>query len=296
MTPSLRPLGATSLLVSPIGLGTVKLGRNEGVKYPDGFALPDDAHVDQLLKAAADLGVNLIDTAPAYGLSETRLGERLHRARWFGGRDRWVLCTKAGEEFSSAADSPTGEASSRFDFSPDAVRKSIHRSLQRLRTDHLDIVLLHSDGRDEWILRHSGGFDALLDLHRQGLVRAVGISTKSPAGTHAALDAIAASNVPGVVMVTLNAAERDELPAIARAHALGVGVLAKKALLSGHIDQIRRHAPAELAAANNDPVEAACRVVFAPAHPGVSSMIVGTLNPDHLAHAVQAQHRAVSSP
>jgi aryl-alcohol dehydrogenase-like predicted oxidoreductase len=40
-----RPLGATELLVSPLGLGTVKLGRDQGVKYPTGFTIPDDAAV-----------------------------------------------------------------------------------------------------------------------------------------------------------------------------------------------------------------------------------------------------------
>lgn len=291
----LRPLGATGILISPVGLGTVKIGRNEGVKYPSGFALPDDAHVDRLLKTAADLGVNLVDTAPAYGTSETRLGETMRRAAWLGLRERWVLSTKVGEEFVTASDSPSGQPTSRFDFSPESVRASVRRSLDRLGTEYLDVVLLHSDGRDEWIMRSSGGYDALLDLQRQGLVRAVGISTKSAAGTAAALDVMAHTMSPGVVMVTLNAAERDEAANIARAHTLGIGVLVKKALLSGHIDLIRQYAPAEVTASKDgsDPVEASCRVVLA--HQGVSSMIVGTINPNHLAHAVHAAHRAISA-
>src|SRR5690606_39506858 len=69
-----RPLGNTGLQASPLGLGTVKIGRNQGVKYPSGFDLPDDGQVRDLLALARGLGINLLDTAPAYGTSEERLG------------------------------------------------------------------------------------------------------------------------------------------------------------------------------------------------------------------------------
>lgn len=57
-----RPLGIHGPLVSPLGLGTVKLGRDQGVKYPNGFRIPDDDEARMLLKLARDLGINLIDT------------------------------------------------------------------------------------------------------------------------------------------------------------------------------------------------------------------------------------------
>lgn len=71
-----RPLGDTGLAVSPLGLGTVKFGRDQGVKYPSGFTIPDDREAADLLALARDLGINLIDTAPAYGRSEERLACR----------------------------------------------------------------------------------------------------------------------------------------------------------------------------------------------------------------------------
>src|SRR5690606_11080396 len=128
-----RPLGRSGMQISPLGLGTVKLGRNQGVKYPQGFALPDDAAAARLLDTARELGVILIDTAPAYGSSEERLGALLA-----GERRHWLRCTKVGEEFEN------GE--SRFDFSPAHTRFNIERSLQRLRTEVLEIVLVHSSG------------------------------------------------------------------------------------------------------------------------------------------------------
>ncbi|CAM5400811.1 Aldo/keto reductase OS=Stutzerimonas stutzeri OX=316 GN=CXK95_05815 PE=4 SV=1 [Stutzerimonas stutzeri] len=67
-----RPLGSTGLTISPLGLGTVKLGRDQGVKYPSGFAIPDDAQARRLLALARELGIDLIDAAPAYGVGEER--------------------------------------------------------------------------------------------------------------------------------------------------------------------------------------------------------------------------------
>ncbi len=90
----LRALGTTGLRVSTLGLGTVKLGRNQGVKYPQPFELPSDQQALALLELAWDLGINLLDTAPAYGLSEERLGRLLRQCR----RD-WVIVTKVGEVF-----------------------------------------------------------------------------------------------------------------------------------------------------------------------------------------------------
>ncbi len=56
--------------VSPLGLGTVKLSRDKGVKYPAGFKIPSDRKALNLIALAKDLGINLIDTAPVYGNSE----------------------------------------------------------------------------------------------------------------------------------------------------------------------------------------------------------------------------------
>lgn len=249
-----RALGRSGILVSPIGLGTVKFGRATGVRYPKAFAIPADAAADMLLRRAHELGVNVLDTAPAYGVSEERLGKLLK-----GWRDSWVLCTKAGEEF----DPKTGQ--SRFDFSPEAVTASVERSLKRLGTDRLDCVLLHSDGRDEWILRESGGYDALVRLRERGLIRCAGASTKTPEG------ALLAAERCDVVMVTLNPRAQADLPAVEAAQRTGAGVFVKKALDSGWV------APPDA------PPEQAKRAVaealgFALRQPGVSCVIVGTTN------------------
>ena len=239
-----RPLGHTGMSVSLLGLGTVKFGRNQGVRYPEPFEVPDDAAAARLLGLARELGINLLDTAPAYGESEARLGRLLG-----GQRNRWLISTKVGETFS--------DGHSSYDFTPEAVRQSVRRSLQRLRTDYLDIVLIHSDGNDLAVLEDSGALEALQDLKAEGVIRATGISHKSVHGGERAM-ALGAD----VLMATLNLDHTGEANLIARAGEAGVGVLVKKALASGHagLDSLR----------------------YAASRPGVSSVIVGTLNPDHL--------------
>lgn len=241
----MRLLGATHISVSLLGLGTVKIGRNEGVKYPQGFDLPDDASVTALLHTARELGINLIDTAPAYGVSEARLGQLLP-----GRRQDWVIVSKAGEYFEGGA--------SRFDFSPAAIRASVENSLRLLRTDYLDAVLLHSDGIDEAGERFLPAAAMLNELKRQGLIRAGGFSCKTVAGGEKLLPHV------DVLMATYNPGYTDEAPLIARAAAQGKGVLVKKALASGHA--------ADPAAA----LKAAATL------PGVCSIVVGTLSPANL--------------
>ena len=234
---------APGIEVSRIGLGTVKLGRNQGVKYPRAFDLPSMADARVLIATARELGINLIDTAPAYGLAEARVGELLKSQR-----QDWIVGTKVGEDFDGA---------SHFDFSLAGAQSSLHRSFQRLNTDYLDYVLLHSDGDDSAVL-NSGACEALVHARREGSVRAIGISSKTLDGALMALDMGL-----DIVMVTLNSETTGERPACIQAAARGRGVLIKKALGSGHLN------PAD-------------SLTFVDQTPGVTSIISGTLNPDHL--------------
>lgn len=256
----LKPLGSTGILVSPLGLGTVKLGRNEQVKYPRPFEIPDDAAVVRLLSLARELGINLLDTAPAYGNSEERLGRLLP-----GPREDWVIVSKVGEFFENGQ--------SRFDFSYESTLRTVERSLRNLKTDYLDGVLIHSDGDDLRILEQEGVLDALQDLKRRGLIRAHGMSTKTVAGGLRAVEEL------DLVMATCNPGYRDEIPVLEAAQAKGKGVLIKKALQSGHVDK--------------QGVEAAMGFIFS--QPGVSSIMVGTINPVHLRANVAVVERVLAA-
>lgn len=246
-----RPLGSTGLETSVLALGTVKFGRRLGLKYTAPPELPTDHELHALLDMAQELGITTLDTAPAYGVSEQRLGSLLADR---GDRDRWLVCTKAGEHFDET-DGPDG--SSSFDFSPAGIRASVERSIVRLRTDVVDVVLLHSSGEDELALFEEP-LDTLRAMQRAGHVRAVGASTKSPEGGRRCVERC------DVAMLTINVEAHADGPACAGAARAGVGVLAKKPLASG---------------STGDP---AASLRFVLAQPGVSAAVVGTTSPDHL--------------
>ena len=247
-----RTFGDTGLEVSAIGLGTVKLGRNKGVKYPEKFSIPNDRDAMNLISKASDLGINLIDTAPSYGNSEERLGRLLKTTR-----NHWVICSKVGEEFQNGQ--------SRFNFSPEHTRFSIERSLKRLKTDVIDIVLVHSDGDDKNIIKNYGTLEALAELKYEGKIQAFGMSCKTTEG-----GLLAAKKSDGV-MVTWNLGYDDDLPVIDYCAENNKGVFVKKALNSGH------------ATLSNGVVsiQKSLKMIFE--HQGVSSAIIGTINPEHLA-------------
>lgn len=256
----LRAFGETGIQVSPLGLGTVKLGRNQQVKYPDAYEIPDDDATVRLLSLAHELGINLLDTAPAYGNSEERLGQLLP-----GSRDDWVIVSKVGEFFKGGQ--------SHFDFSYDTTIHTVEQSLLNLNTDYLDAVLIHSDGDDCRVLKEEGVLDALRILKERGLIRAHGMSTKTVDGGLLAVDET------DIVMITCNPAYQDELPVLRAADSRRRGVLIKKALQSGHIEA--------------EGVEAAMKFIFA--QPGVSSVMVGTITPDHLRNNVVAVEAAIKA-
>ena len=249
-----RQMGSTGIEVSVLGLGTVKLGRDQEVKYPAGFTIPNDNEVRDLLALAKELGINFIDTAPAYGNSEERLGQLMTNP------NDWVIMTKVGEIFEN------GQSS--FDFSAEHTRMSVERSLKRLKRESLDLVLVHSNGDDMNIINNEGALEELDRLKEKGLIRSYGMSTKTVEGGMWIVENT------DVVMATLNLSDDHDLPVIKRAHELNKGVIIKKGLQSGHADK----------SAGGGGIERAFEYIFS--HPGISSVIIGTINPQHLKYNV----------
>lgn len=253
----------TGLAVSPLGLGTVKLGRNKGVKYPAAFKIPDDKQALDLLSQAWDLGINLIDTAPAYGNSEERLGQLLPNLN----KD-WIIATKVGETF----EAETGN--SHYNFTPEFIRKSIEQSLKKLQRNVLDIVLIHSNGNDKHIIEHYGALDVLNDLKQQGLIRATGMSTKTVEGGLLTLQH------SDIAMVMHNLDYQDEQAVIDQAAKDNKAIFIKKALGSGHLTNDITKA---------DPVQANFDFIYQ--NPAVTSIIIGTITPKHLIdNVIKASH------
>ena len=247
-------LGRTGLQVSPLGFGAFKIGRNEKIKYPQPYDLPDEPTVARLLDGVLELGITHIDTAPAYGISEERIGRCL-AAR----RSEFLLSTKVGEVFEA------GE--SRYVFDREAVRESIFGSLRRLRTDVLDVVLIHAPADDVRVLTDTPVVETLQALQTAGHVRAIGFSGKTVAAATMALE------WADVLMVEYHARDTSHAGLIAETGQRGIGVFVKKGLASGYLP-------------------AAEAIPFVLQTPGVTSLVVGGLSLEHLAENVRIANAA----
>lgn len=146
--------------VSEIGLGTWQLGGTEWGDVPESQAL-------DTLAAAADAGVNFLDTADIYGLgrSESLIG-RFLRGR--ADRDRFVIATKFGRH---------PQPGWPDNFTPQWVRRHTEESLRRLGVDAIDLTQAHCLPLDQ--LRAAGTFDALRRLREEGKIKAFGASVES---------------------------------------------------------------------------------------------------------------------
>ena len=258
-------IAETGLAVSPLGLGTVKLGRTAGVKYPDSFKIPDDVQTLKLLSEASDLGINLIDTAPSYGNSEQRLGQLLPKLN-----REWVIATKVGELFNADL------AQSHYNFTAEFIKQSVVQSLKNLRRDVLDIVLIHSDGNDQHIIQHLGVLEILNDLKQQGLIRATGMSTKTVNGGLLALQQ------SDIAMVMHNLGYQDEQAVLDQAATSNKAVFIKKALNSGHLAS---------SSSVTDPVQASFDSIYQ--NPAVTSIVIGTITLSHLTSNVSKAVKAL---
>ena len=153
-----RRMGNTDLDVGVLGFGAAEIGY-EGAS---------EDTVRTLLNEALDAGLNVIDTAECYVNSEELIGNTVSERR-----DEFHLFTKCGH--------PDGMGSE--DWSKDSILKSVERSLKRLRTDHVDLVLLHSC--PEAVLRKGEATEALQEARDRGHTRYIGYSGDSTAALYA---------------------------------------------------------------------------------------------------------------
>lgn len=279
-----RTLGRTGIQVSPYALGALMFATSMG-------NAPEDSA--RIIHKALDAGINVVDTADAYGDSEDVVGEALK-----GRRDDVVLATKFGR--------PTGQDPNHRGASRRWIVTAVESSLRRLRTDYIDIYQLHRPDPGTDI---EETLSALTDLIRSGKVRAIGASQTPASGIVEAQcvaerRGLARFHTEQPAYSILNRGiEREVLPAIQR---LGMGTLVwgplGQGLLTGrvrknehndlhraglvrHLSDERRLDVVEklipLAAEAGLPMTHLA-MAFTIAHPGVTSALLGARTMDHL--------------
>jgi aryl-alcohol dehydrogenase-like predicted oxidoreductase len=279
-----RALGRTGSDVTILGYGAMELrGQPRGPQITD-----EDA--GRLLNAVLDSGINLIDTSPDYGRSEELIGTYLaHR------RDEYFLASKCGCPVETPADAPPPYP---HDYSKQNVRAAVERSLRRLRTDRIDLVQVHMSPSVA-TLEENGTIEVLKDLQAEGKVRFIGMSGILPN-----LPGHIAMNVFDAFQIPYSAIQRDHENLITEAVDKGAGTLIRGGAARGAASEEKNWTVGPLTQdpgvgqrnwatsgvedlineAGIDRQEFILR--FTLSHPGLSTTIVGTANPAHLANNI----------
>jgi aryl-alcohol dehydrogenase-like predicted oxidoreductase len=276
-----RTLGRTGADVTILSYGAMELrGQPSGPEISD----PD---AGRLLNAVLDSGINLIDTSPDYGRSEELIGTYVgHR------RDEFFLASKCG----CLVEIPAGMAPPYpHDYSPANVRADVEQSLRRLRTDRLDLVQVHMSP-SQATLEENHTVETLQDLRAEGKVRFIGMSGILPD-----LPDQIAMGVFDVFQIPYSAVQRDHEELVTRAADAGAGTLIRGGVARGAPaeDKDWRTGPLSqdpglaqrnweasgitgvLREAGMSNMEFMLRCTLS--LPALSTTIVGTSNPDHLA-------------
>jgi aryl-alcohol dehydrogenase-like predicted oxidoreductase len=268
--------GNTGLRVSVAGLGTggfSRMGLKSG-KSEDEAA--------RLILDGTELGINVIDTAPSYGDSEMKLGRALATRR-----DRVVLVTKGGYGVDGTSD-----------WTRPCLARGIDRALERLRTDHVDVFLLHSCPLET--LARGDLVEELLIAKKAGKIRAVGYS-----GDNDALAWAAREPSIDVVETSLSPFDQAALAHIEVASARGAGILAKRPLGNAPWRFATRPERHDIATywdrhremnfgVHDRPFDLALR--FSAHAPGVVAALVGTGDIAHLERASASVERGPLPP
>jgi aryl-alcohol dehydrogenase-like predicted oxidoreductase len=281
-----RTLGRTNLSVSALALGTVELGLDYGIQAPGHFGRPAENAAIRLVHVALDAGVNLIDTARAYGDSETVLGRALR-----GRRDRVVLATKVGVHRRDGMLPPDEELRRH-------MLAELETSLLHLQTDYVDLWQLHNV--DAAVLARRDELAAIFaEARSSGKARWSGGSFYGAVLPAQAL----ADDLFDVLQVTYSVFDQriaDRVLPLSRS--ANVGVLVRSVLLKGALTERADHLPDHLetlrarsrsfrqsvssAGLGLRPAQAA--LAFALAEPQIDAVLVGVRSEEELYENLEA--------
>ena len=197
-------LGSTGLQVSRLGFGGIPVQRI------------DQPRTRQLLEAAHKAGINYIDTARAYTVSEEWIGQALQQS---GLRDEFVIATKCRA------------------ITAEEMAEELNASLRSLRTDHIELYQFHNPSPEDFdrIIAPGGALEALKSAHAVGIVEHIGVTAHLAATFEKAL---ACPDID-TIMFPYNIVEQQGADLIARCKAAGKAFIAMKPLAGGAIESGR---------------------------------------------------------
>ena len=281
-------LGRTGYETTRLGFGAMEVG---------GIGAPlSDPQVERLLNAVLDSGINLIDTAPDYRASEELIGSFLASRR-----QEFFLASKCGCLVDRIPELRNGRL--EHDFSAKNVRAGVEQSLRRMKTDHLDLVQVHSSPTRS-VLETHGTIEAMQDLRDEGKVRFLGMSSVLPD----LLDHIE-MGVFDVFQMPYSALQPEHGDAIHQAARSGAGTIIRGGVARGAPDldgerlggqdfwkgfvkeRQKLWERARLEELLDGESRTGFLLRFALGHEELHTTIVGTRNPEHLTSNVAAAQR-----
>jgi len=284
-------LGRTGATVTKLAYGAMELrGRVPGRGGRD--VSPDEAKA--ILNGVLDAGITLIDTSPDYGASEELIGEFISERR-----SEFFLSSKCG----CPINPPAGERPPHV-FTRANVRAGVEQSLRRMKTDHIDLVQFHiSPSRAE--LEKEDSVAELVALQAEGKIRFIGMSGTLPNLTdHIAMGVFDAFQIP------YSALEREHEAPIHEAAKAGSGTIIRGGVARGvpvAATEVLERLPeqfrqtyakrrdlwdeAGLDAVLDGMSRMEFMLRFTLSHPDMTTTIVGTANPQHLADNVVAARK-----
>lgn len=268
-----RKLGKTGLLVSEISWGTAEIGMAYGLSGQKPVSVQQ---TKRILILARNLGINLIDTAPAYGISEELLGNALAEIK-----NSFYICSKCPVQVNK-------------------IESSLKTSLKKLKTSYLDILLVHNPKMIDLINPKLP--QKMNKLTGTGTVKFWGVSVYEPAEAYLAIE------IPGisVLEVPYNFLDRRFSHVINKCHKMGIGIIARsvffRGLLTEKINQTetKKHLGSRAIKANEYILDLMSQhslsskdlskiaIQFAKSNKKISTILVGTRKISSLQNAVDA--------
>ena len=271
-----KTLGQTGLEVTQLGYGSM------GLRGPRtwGVRVVSDEDADVFLNDVLDSGINFIDTAPDYGVSEERIGRSISSRR-----DEYFLATKCGCDYQQHED----HLEVLHTWSRDVLLRNLETSLNRMRTDYIDLIQFH--GGDAETIQNAGLVETLLEFKEQGLIRFIGSSNSIPN-----LRDMIEMGVFDTFQIPYSCLAPQHHQLISDAAETGAGIIIRGGIAHGGPDaEIQRPALNDIWSAarlddflTDEMNRAELILRYTLSHPHCHTTIVGTCNHDHLAENIRA--------
>ena len=285
MVLTTRTLGRTGLSVTQLGYGAMEV---RGSRIWGGRPVTGE-QADTILNAVLDAGINFIDTANDYGRSEEFIGKYISKRR-----DEFILATKCG---CTVVHKDENTDETPHVWTRENLFRGLHESLERMKTDHIDIMQLHNPSVEQ--VEAGDLVAALQEMKAQGKVRWIGCSSTLPHIT-----TYIGWNVFDVYQIPYSGLERQHEKVISQAAQAGAGIIDRGGVARGEpgvgLGSTDRWAKFEAGKLDELREEGESRsgflLRFLLAHPDIHTTIVGTLIPEHLQENIAVAARGPLSP